>query len=266
MPGMRKVLAALLQEKTSREPGAPAVAAYKSSSGTIIDMLDGLGEKFKAELDAVETEEANKAHAYDMEMLHIKNTVDHMNADLEEKSATKAKITADVGEAEGKLAEEKVGLAEDEKMLAEVTSTSEVKTQAFESNQTVRKAEIEAISKAIEIISNPAVAESYAEHINLAQTGPQATSLLQMESASKRIAAKQRASAFLTRKAAALSSKALAELASQISENPFAKVIEMIKTLLARLKEEVAAEADHKAWCDEQLKNNKLKREKKTSG
>merc|ERR1719207_467584 len=86
-----------------------------------------------------------------------------------------------------------------------------------------------------------------------------------MESASKRIAAKQRVSAFLKLKAAALSSKALAELASQIAENPFAKVIEMIKTLLARLKEEAAAEADHKAWCDEQLKNNKLKREKKTA-
>jgi len=265
MPGMRRVLAAFLQEKASREPGAPAVAAYKSSSGTIIDMLEGLGEKFKAELDTVETEEANKAHAYDLEMLHIKDTLAHMNADVEEKTATKAKITADVGEAEGKLAEEKAGLAEDEKMLAEVTATFGVKTQAFESNQKVRKDEIEALSKAIEIISNPTVAASYAEHINLAQTGPQATSLLQMHSASKRVQAKQRASVYLQRKAAALSSKVLAELASQIAENPFAKVVEMIKSLLARLKEEAAAEADHKAWCDDQLKKNKLKREKKTS-
>merc|ERR1719221_2085241 len=39
----------------------------------------------------------------------------------------------------------------------------------------------------------------------------------------------------------------------------------MIKALLARLKEEASAEAEHKAWCDEQLHNNKLKREKKTS-
>jgi len=31
------------------------------------------------------------------------------------------------------------------------------------------------------------------------------------------------------------------------------------------LKEEAAAEADHKAWCDEQLKANKLKRNKKTA-
>merc|ERR1719313_1622706 len=86
-----------------------------------------------------------------------------------------------------------------------------------------------------------------------------------MRSTSMRVVAKQRASAYLKRMAAALSSTTLATLASQVLENPFAKVIEMIEKLLARLKEEAAAEADHKAWCDEQLKANKLKREKKAS-
>merc|ERR1719502_2276380 len=39
----------------------------------------------------------------------------------------------------------------------------------------------------------------------------------------------------------------------------------MIKDLVAKLKEEAAAEAEHKAWCDEQLHDNKIKREKKTA-
>jgi hypothetical protein len=39
----------------------------------------------------------------------------------------------------------------------------------------------------------------------------------------------------------------------------------MIKNMIAKLKEEAAAEAAHKSWCDEQLKDNKLKRDKKTS-
>jgi len=39
----------------------------------------------------------------------------------------------------------------------------------------------------------------------------------------------------------------------------------MIKDLVAKLKEEAAAEAEHKQWCDEQLHDNKLKREKKTT-
>merc|ERR1719183_1879432 len=32
----------------------------------------------------------------------------------------------------------------------------------------------------------------------------------------------------------------------------------MIKDLVTKLKEEAAAEAEHKAWCDEQLHDNKL--------
>merc|ERR1719277_2946975 len=48
-------------------------------------------------------------------------------------------------------------------------------------------------------------------------------------------------------------------------ENPFAKVIGMIEDLLARLKEQAQAEAEHKAWCDEQLKENKHKRDAKTA-
>merc|ERR1719408_68157 len=39
----------------------------------------------------------------------------------------------------------------------------------------------------------------------------------------------------------------------------------MIEDLVAKLKEEAAAEAEHKEWCDEQLHDNKLKREKKTA-
>merc|ERR1740130_1882975 len=65
-------------------------------------------------------------------------------------------------------------------------------------------------------------------------------------------------------KAALLSSVVLQNLAAQVASNPFDKVVGMIKDLVAKLKEEAAAEAEHKAWCDEQLHDNKLKREKKT--
>jgi len=62
-----------------------------------------------------------------------------------------------------------------------------------------------------------------------------------------------------------LSSESLKLLTAQLEASPFDKVIQMIKDLVAKLKEEAAAEAEHKAWCDEQLGANKIKREKKTS-
>merc|ERR1719512_711550 len=39
----------------------------------------------------------------------------------------------------------------------------------------------------------------------------------------------------------------------------------MIESLIAKLKEAATVEAEHKAWCDDQLKANKLKRNKKTA-
>jgi len=70
---------------------------------------------------------------------------------------------------------------------------------------------------------------------------------------------------FLRSRAKALNSDVLAAAASQMASNPFAKVVEMIKGLLTKLKEEAAEESDHKAWCDTELKKNKMKRDKKTT-
>jgi len=56
--------------------------------------------------------------------------------------------------AKGLLAETKESKAENEKFLADMTSTHEAKSATFEANQKVRKEELEAIDKAITIISN----------------------------------------------------------------------------------------------------------------
>merc|ERR1719421_1078756 len=66
--GMQRVLAAFLQMKTEAAGnGAPAVAAYEFQSGGIVAMLEKLKKKFKGELDAVEEQEANGAHAHNLE-------------------------------------------------------------------------------------------------------------------------------------------------------------------------------------------------------
>merc|ERR1719428_2534898 len=134
------------------------------------------------------------------------DTIAHMNADLEEKQTAKAKLTAEVGAAEEQLANTKAELAEDEKMLAEITSTYAAKTEAFNANQKTRAAEIDAIKKAIEIISSPEVAGSYAKNnLGLAQVASK--SLLQMSCASKRSSLKEEAATYLLAQAKALSSR-----------------------------------------------------------
>merc|ERR1719230_2232772 len=256
---MRPVLAALMQ-MDSKEDGAPDVAAYQSQSGGVLEMLEGLLKKFKEELADVEAAETNRVQNYDMNMIQLTDLIKHSKADREAKATTKANRASESAKAKGDLADTKASLAADQATLAEMTSIFEEKSDVFKQNQEVRKLELEAIAKAIEIISAPNVADSYAGHIKLVQTN-----FLQMTSSSRRALVKDRAAELLQKRAAALKSKTLMALATEMKANPFAKVVDMIKELIAKLKEEAAAEADHKQWCDQQLMENKNKRNKKTT-
>lgn len=264
--GMRRVLASLALAQSERGAGAPAVAAYESQTGSIITMLAGLKDNFRKELADLEKEEANSAHAFDMEKVHLTNTIDNLKADREEMAQNKARKAAESATAKGHLAETRASLAEAEKFLADTKATYKTKSSTFEANQKVRADEIEAIGKAIEIISNPNVSGSYGKHINaeLVQQSRK-LSLLQLHSGSSQ-ALRTDAAKFLQTRAKALNSKTLAAFAAKLKEsNPFDKVITMISDLLDKLKEEAASEADHKSYCDKELKKNKMKRDKKTS-
>jgi len=259
-PALRMVLAAFLQTKnTEAAHGGPAVAAYEGQSGGIIELLEKFLNKFKGELDEVQREETNQSQNYDLELINLSNTIDYMKKEIEEKSLLKAKRSGESAQAKSDIAATQKELAEDQKALADMEATYAAKSDQFAANQVVRKDELEAIGKAIEIISGGAVAGSADKHLpGLLQK----TSFLQVRSSSR---ARSALAAFLKNKAQLLSSKALRTLAMQVESNPFDKVVGMIKDLVAKLKEEAAAEAEHKAWCDEQLHDNKLKREKKTS-
>jgi len=238
------------------------VAAYEFQSGGIVALLEKFLKKFQGELEEVETEERNQSNNFDLEMINLSNTIDYLKKEIEEKSVLKAKRSKESAQAKGDLASTRKELAEDEKTLSDMKATFAAKSEQFAANQEVRTAELEAIGKAIEIISDPKVSGSYGEHVNLLQGK---TSLLQIRSARSRVNSRSRVVAFLQKKAALLSSTALKTLASQVESNPFDKVVKMIEDLVAKLKEEAAAEAEHKQWCDEQLHDNKIKREKKTA-
>jgi hypothetical protein len=253
VPKMPIVLAAFLEEE---ELGAPKAAAYESQSDGIMSMLKGLQKKFKKELDECELEETNKRNAYELELQHLSDTVKATKTDLAEKEAMKGKTAAAFAKANGELVQTKNELESDEKMLVEVKSTYQTKKALFDGNQKTRTEELAAMSKAIEIISSPAVSESYSKKINLAQV----TSLLQMSS-QRRVAARQQLSTFLEKRATLLSSSTLKRLASDVAESPFGKVTGLIEGLITKLKEEASSEASHKGFCDGELKTNKLSRE-----
>merc|ERR1719201_3334168 len=121
--GMRRVLASLaLAQSRNEGGGAPAVAAYESQTGSIIEMLSGLKDNFRKELADLEKEEANSAHAFDMEMVHLANTLDNLKANRDELAERKARTASESARAKGELADTKASLADAEKFLADTTA------------------------------------------------------------------------------------------------------------------------------------------------
>merc|ERR1719446_1655516 len=194
---MRRVLAAFLQEKESKAQGGPAVAAYEFQSGGIVALLEKFQKKFEGELAEVEEEESNQAHNHDLEMIHLSDTIAYLKKETEEKSVLKAKRASESASAKSDLASTRADKAEDQTTLKDMKATFSAKSDTFKANQEVRKQELEAIGKAIEIISNPDVAGSYGKHINLAQVK---STFLQVRSVRSRVTSRDRVAQFLMKK------------------------------------------------------------------
>merc|ERR1719252_56627 len=59
--------------------------------------------------------------------------------------------------------------------------------------------------------------------------------------------------AYLKKQSKALKSKQLSALMYKMKEDHFVKVRGMIKDMIAKLEADASAEADQKAWCDEEM-------------
>merc|ERR1719183_1951940 len=144
---------------------APEANAYEFQSSGVIEMLEKLLDKFIGERTTLEKEEMNAKHAYDMLMQDLTAQSDQASKDRDAKSESKAKAQQSKANAQGDLKDTTTTRNEDQKYLDNLTATCEQKAADFESRQQLRAEEIEAVEKAIEIISSGAVAGNAEKHL-----------------------------------------------------------------------------------------------------
>jgi uncharacterized coiled-coil DUF342 family protein len=258
VPDSAQDLLQTLLADDAEQPTNPPVAGYESQSGGIVKIMEDLQAKFEEERAALQKEEMEGAHAFNMLELELEDQITYGTKERDTKAAKANEHKATVAEAKGELATQKTVLSEAETYLVELTTQCTLKSEAFEARQKTRAEELEAIEKAIEIISGEAVKGGAEKHLpSLVQK-----SFVHLRSSS-RSSQQQRAAKLLKARALRIGSDRLSLLAVKVESDPFAKVINMIKGLITKLKEEAAAESAHKAWCDEELKNNKLTRDEK---
>jgi len=261
----RRVLESFLQQPGVADPmsvSAPQANAYEFQSGGVVDMLTKLKDKFEDERAALEKEEMTAKQSYEMMMQDLTDQVERAEKQRERKAQRKAQREEDAAAAKGELKETTLARDEDQKYLDDLVAGCTQKSADFESRQKLRAEELEAIDKAIEIISSSAVSGAADKHLpSLAQT-----SFALRASVSSKVAAENqgRAADYLAQQATVLKSKMLSMLASRAAADPFGKVKKMIKDMIVRLMEEANEETEHKGWCDSELGANKVARDSKT--
>merc|ERR1719171_2090572 len=209
------------------QEAAPEANAYEFQSKGIVEMLEKLLAKFIDERTTLEKEELNAQSAYDMMVQDLKGQIEAAEEDVTEKSAEKAKKLQAKADAEGALADTTGTMEADKKYLDDLTANCAKKTSDFEARQKLRSEEIEAIEKAIDIISGGAVAGAAEEHLpTLVQTKAAAMAQLRADSRSP---TQTRVARYLQDRAQRLSSKVLSALAIRVASDPFKKIKKMIK-------------------------------------
>merc|ERR1719271_316214 len=220
---------------------APQAAGYEFQSGGVVDMLENLKEKFEDELRDLEKGE--------------------MNA----KAKIKSEKEEAAAEAKGDLADTTAAEKEDSTYLSELGAQCTQKSADFESRQQLRAEELEAIEKAIEILSSGVAGRAEKYGVALVQSKAKAAAMPLRATAVKGQTPGQRSvAAFLQGRAKQLGSRILAMVAQKVNDDPFAKVKKMIDGMITKLLAEANEEADHKGWCDTEMGTNKNTRDKKT--
>merc|ERR1719305_1053176 len=121
------MLSTKMEVNTAAE--APEANAYEFQSQGIIDMLEKLKDKFMDERTALEKEEQNSRHAYEMLMQDLKAQVDEGENQRGVKSQSKSKALQSKADAD--LSDTTGTRDDDSKYLGDMTSTCEQKASDF---------------------------------------------------------------------------------------------------------------------------------------
>merc|ERR1719305_1229033 len=184
-----------------------------------------------------------------------------------EKTDLKGDAEGALGEAEGSLKDQQEDLEADSATLAETQKACEMKAAEWEERTATRKLELEAMAKAIEILSEASGVRTEAPENPVPPPSP--VSFLQVRSTDP----KMKAVNLLRAQAKLLHSRALERVAQAVAarltgptseRGPFDEVNNMIQRLMAEQKDE----DDHKNWCDlelEKTNTSKIDKEDKVS-
>merc|ERR1711897_51449 len=254
-PSQRRSAASFVQAPQDYFDAKPTFKqSYAPQSGEIFGILTQMLETFEANLSQSQKEEMENQKAYE----DLKAAKEAVIAAGQEQIDKKTEQLADTDEKNAQAKEDiedtKKSLAADEEFLMMLKEKCSMTDAEWEERQKTRQLEMEAVSKALAVLSTDDAHDLFTKTFN--------PSFLQTESAmnSERRA---QAAKVLSNIAYKLQSPRLATLAVRVRLDAFTRVKKAIDDMIAQLLKEKEDEIKHKDFCVEEFNTNRLQTEKK---
>jgi len=251
----RRVIASFLQAPEGYLDAEPTFKqSYAPESGQISGILDQMKESFQGNLATSQKEELTNQKAYEDLNLAKKDEIEAGQSQIETKTQKLATTDDKLAHAKEDLEDTKASLAADEQFMMKVQEKCAMTDSEWEERQKTRQMEMEAVSKALAVLSSDDAKDTFEKTFN--------PSFLQKQGVAQN-SRRSSASNLLSAVAKKVESPQLAALAYRVRLDAFTKVKKAIDDMVNQLVKEKADEIKHRDFCIEEFNTNQMQMEKK---
>merc|ERR1711933_674801 len=249
----RRALASFVQSPEDYFDAAPTFKqSYAPQSGEIFGILKQMLETFEKDLAESQKEEMANQKAYEDVKKAKEDEIAAGQAQIDKKTEQLADTDEKNAQAKEDIEDTKKSLAADEEFLMMLKEKCSMTDAEWEERQKTRQLEMEAVSKALAVLSGDDAHDLFTRTFNPA--------LLQVDRQDSRRA---RASQLLSSVAKRLNNPKLSNLAYRVRLDAFTRVKKAIDDMVAQLLKEKEDEIKHKDFCVDEFNTNQLQTEKK---
>merc|ERR1711970_833100 len=251
----RKAMSAFVQAPQDYFDAEPTFKqSYAPQSGEIFGILNQMKETFETNLSSSQKEEMANQKAYEELKAAKEEEIAAGQAQLDAKTQELADTDEKNAQAKEDIEDTKKSLSADEQFLMMLKEKCSMTDSEWEERQKTRQLEMEAVSKALAVLSTDDAHDLFTKTFN--------PSLLQKEN-SMHSERRAQASKLLSAVAQKLQNPRLATLAVRVRLDAFTRVKKAIDDMVAQLLKEKEDEIKHKDFCVEEFNTNELQTEKK---
>jgi len=231
--------------------------SYAPQSGEIFGILRQMKETFENNLSESQKEEMANQKAYEGLKAAKQEEIAAGTAQIDTKTEQLAETDEKLARSKEDIVDTRNSLSADEQFLMMLKEKCQMTDKEWEERSKTRQMEIEAVSKALAVLSGDDAHDLFTRTFNPA--------FLQASSTSEGISTKLRvhASSLLSEVARKVHNPRLATLAVQVRLDAFTRVKKAIDDMIAQLLTEKADEIKHKDFCVDEFNSNQLQTERK---